>query len=109
MGIYIKGVEMPKSCDECLFSINGWCIAKFGIDTAIIYDDCRHPDCPLVEVKVPHSALIEQTSAIINIKNIEEEPKYQHDGEDWIDGLVQAEEAVRYVPTIIEKEEKDNV
>lgn len=59
MGVYIKGMEMPKSCDVCDFvydlnegdlGIHNYC----GFPGIGVYvDDCiatRHKDCPLGEV-----------------------------------------------------------
>jgi len=55
MGIYIKGMDMPKTCEECRLEsfCNLWVEAikmsgvelKVGAKAAI-----RHPDCPLVSI-----------------------------------------------------------
>jgi hypothetical protein len=55
MGIYIKGMEMPKICGQCQI--------KLGIDCelwrhvrSVSLD--RHKDCPLIEIP-PHGRLID--------------------------------------------------
>ena len=69
MGIYIKGMKMPKCCDVCIFS--GWsnlhqtaackiceynpCFDKFSKE----YLTKRANFCPLVEVPIPHGGLID--------------------------------------------------
>lgn len=60
MSIYIKGMEMPKRCDDCEFHQSGypdWC------DLSIRARDLGRTDvrpawCPLVEVP-PHGRLID--------------------------------------------------
>lgn len=54
MSILIKGMEMPKSCDDCY-------IANCPND--ISYTDrgkgSRHINCPIIEVPEPHGELID--------------------------------------------------
>ena len=59
MSIIIKGMEMPKSCFECRFSIDGFCQA---MEPGARTDDDKAQVsnwCPLVEVPTPHGRLIE--------------------------------------------------
>ena len=47
MSILIKGLEMPKSCDECFAELYSWC----GIAQKPISDLTLKPqDCPLIEL-----------------------------------------------------------
>lgn len=46
MGVYIKGMEMPKSCARCFLRV-GQCSRR-------IYMENRPSDCPLIEVPEPH-------------------------------------------------------
>lgn len=69
MGVYIKGMEMPAMCSECDFC--GGLILPDNIYTCdcpsekihgknitrAIEEDCRHPNCPLIEVPEPHGRL----------------------------------------------------
>lgn len=50
MSIYIKGMAMPKNCDDCFLSRWDACNERFY---------CMFDDCPLVEVPVPHGRLID--------------------------------------------------
>ncbi len=70
MGVYIKGMEMPDSCDACKFS--DWsnlhqtacckileykpCFSDFSSEYETRISDL----CPLVEVPEPHGRLIEK-------------------------------------------------
>lgn len=67
MGVYIKGMEMPKNCESCQFRrcisdliMFGWvgCQLDVGMAKKESFKG-RHPDCPLVEVKAPHGRLID--------------------------------------------------
>ncbi len=51
--IAIKGMDMPKSCSECM--LNNVDSPWFGLcrttgNNVIEYKDSRHPNCPLVEI-----------------------------------------------------------
>lgn len=58
MGIYIKGLEMPESCHECLAGFGGGCYFAKGADEYMCPDHGRAPWCPLVEVPA-HGRLID--------------------------------------------------
>ena len=49
MSILIKGMDMPKSCGECL--INYMLNVVCDCDLNNIEDGMRLPDCPLIEQK----------------------------------------------------------
>ena len=56
MGIYIKGITMPKNCMECPFSDHeAWCLIP-GDPKKRYYCPTKEisEDCPLVEVPEPH-------------------------------------------------------
>ena len=61
MGVYVKGMEMPKNCMECPFSDHeAWCLIpgdskkRYYCPTEVISEHC-----PLVEVPEPHGKLVE--------------------------------------------------
>lgn len=58
MGVYIRGMEMPKSCAECPVNMN---ICKRGYKYLLahmeLYDQ-RADDCPITTVP-PHGRLID--------------------------------------------------
>lgn len=60
MGVYIKGMEMPKDCTECMLNY----LDKFGyphccITSLLISYGKTNGDCPLTEVPEPHGRLID--------------------------------------------------
>jgi hypothetical protein len=59
MGVYIKGVEMPKSCGNCFYDTrcDNWRLRNWGAPPP--------DDCPLVPVP-PHGDLIDRREAIID-------------------------------------------
>ena len=70
MSILIKGMEMPKTCIECMFSEHGsinefeyWCaltgswLGAWGDKQ--MWEYMRAADCPLIEVPTPHGSLID--------------------------------------------------
>ena len=68
MGVYIKGMEMPKDCRECPMQVyyssgKTWCKSTDMIlaeDYKPIPFDGRPKWCPLVEVPTPHGRLIDE-------------------------------------------------
>ena len=60
MSILIKGMNMPKNCDECRFDAGGYCLAKSlnFLDWCEVNDRPRPSWCPLVEIP-PHGRLID--------------------------------------------------
>ena len=68
MGVYIKGIKMPKACYECPCQYD--LIQCQALDFESICEegfDCtteRLPNCPLVEVKTPHGRLIDENEVL---------------------------------------------
>lgn len=60
MGVYIPGMEMPKSCRECRFDRGGWCYATDRVDnrTRFVTHDAKQKWCPLIPVP-EHGRLID--------------------------------------------------
>lgn len=95
MGVYIKDMEMPKTCIECMNS---------GMRTAIrctewtkisagLRENHRSISCNLTEVSEPHGRLIDEDEICYSMTN----------GTDQ--DIV--EEAIRETPTVIEAEGTD--
>ena len=105
MGVYIKGMKMPKDCRECLMQVyysSGKTLCK-PIDMILAEDykpipfDGRPKWCPLVEVPEPHGRLIDAEK----LKN-----KYPHDT-DWdypVNTNCYVCESIDNAPTVIEEE-----
>ena len=58
MSILIKGMEMPTSCFECRFSIDGFCYASGHVNIRANEERQITNYCPLVPVP-PHGRLID--------------------------------------------------
>ena len=65
MRVYIKGMEMPKNCDTCLFDDGVHCMA-YPPSEDMVYDiaDGKPEWCPLAELQ-PHGRLIIEEGEII--------------------------------------------
>ena len=85
MGVYIKGMEMPKDCVSCRWH------ARWGCEiTGIVTNTAQ--GCPLIEVPTPHGPLID---ADVLERDIEQyhlsDGKFQH----WVqvqNSIIEAEE-----------------
>ena len=69
MGVYIRGMEMPKNCGECLFkhlSPTGESIVC-DLDLSTVSWESRPFDCPLVPVP-PHGRLIDADALAKDLK-----------------------------------------
>ena len=103
MSILIKGMEMPKNCKECALYIEGACYAKGYRDYRSIMDTAKPDDCPLIELP-PHGRLIDVDEPMTKISTMMQEPDYQHEGENWMVGLIMARDALDEALTVIEAE-----
>ena len=89
MSILIKGMEMPKNCTECharcRLYLNG---RKF-----------RHPNCPLIEVPIPHGLLIDADKLLEKAYW-----DYNEATHDYNNIKVVSEYGIADAPTVIEAE-----
>ncbi len=56
MSIFIKGIDIPKCCDECVLKYDIKCKCYIGYHHQ---DTSRASKCPIVEVQTPHGNLID--------------------------------------------------
>lgn len=65
MGVYIRGMEMPKNCIKCKLCVSYKCVLTGEIrwSDEFDYDSKRFEDCPLVPVP-PHGRLIDADALI---------------------------------------------
>lgn len=115
MGIYVKGMEMPKNCNECpLCFYEGQAICCCRALPAIEDGEILKPwknkrkDCPLVEIEVPHGRLIDAVA--LRTRMYHEAFETDSDMQRWESGcwiryrlFERTEEAA---PTIIEAEQE---
>ena len=89
MGVYIKGVEMPKSCFDCRYIC--------GLSNSHKFTRKRHPLCPIVPVP-KHGDLIDRDELL----------KQKWESSDWECGGCHAVVVSAYdiedAPTVIEAE-----
>ena len=108
MSILIKGMEMPKNCDECFFVGRGfpdWCsLPQISKDEDEIDDTNNRPDwCPLEEVPETHDKrtethacdLIERQAAIEAVLDLSVESRIS-----WRDAVVDTLDALPPSPTV---------
>jgi len=100
MSVLVKGVEMPKNCDECPFG--DWTDASYFHCFSMHYEYMmdhgeRLEDCPLVEVPKPHGRLIDAKALW------DESDKYEWYCRD--EELSRAFRLIADAPTVIEAEE----
>ena len=52
MSILIRGMEAPKSCEECNFSAGGYCLAKSldFLNWRVVNDSPRPSWCPIIGI-----------------------------------------------------------
>ena len=94
-GIYIPGMEMPRTCMHCAFALDGWCHAT-GNDTDMITLYDRPDYCPLIPVP-HHGDLIDRDKLKRHAFFYDENDCY----------TVVSGRDVRNAPTIIPADRKD--
>ena len=92
-GVYIKGMEMPKSCSRC------FCMASCRLWKNIMHPEFnRHRNCPLVPVP-PHGRCVDADKLIQEMRLfIKENMLSRDDARELL-------ETIEDAPTVIEAEE----
>lgn len=102
--LIIRGMAMPKSCDECRLFNECWCMALGIDDWRKSYNKPpqgeRLPDCPLVPLPEGHGRLID-ADALIRDKSVE---ATLWCGYEYQDHFVVFEEDIKNAPTIVPAE-----
>jgi hypothetical protein len=100
MGIYVKGMKMPKDCLWCPIRYVGFCqVAKANMNFDL---GKKADDCPLVEVPEPHGRLIEAP-------DVSEYEVFDEDTgtrEISLLGLMECHRMIEDAKTVIEAEDK---
>ena len=99
MSIIIKGMEMPKSCDDCVAEFGGCCFAAPPEADGVCPDHGKADWCPLVEIP-PHGRLIDADTLTVR--------------HGWLDNFDNTHTHIQFVyaneinrtPTIIESEKE---
>ena len=85
MGIYIKGMEMPTSCAECL-NVGLWNVFECHLDDV---EQGKRPDCPLIEIPDKHGRLIDADALMDALTRAKEDDPLQYEDDyfavsDWL-------------------------
>ena len=106
MGVYIKGMEMPKSCDECPINDDWRCLLRLNTPYEHYIDSTawthRMRWCPLVEIPVPHGRLVDADALANDLDydatHYEEDHEMKSNCAAWLRSNA--------TPTVIEAEEE---
>ena len=106
MSVLIRGMKMPKSCDECpcYYETEGaWRNECEVLGKEYIADDYRPEWCPLVELPAEHGRLIDADA-------LKDTLDYYIREAGWSDEINEAltwvrDEFIDHEPTVIEAEE----
>ena len=79
MSVLIKGMEMPETCEDCIFFTSkpvSRCTLLGNIISS--FDDDRLSDCPMVEIETPHGRLID-ADTIMEQWGLDKATKYRNE------------------------------
>lgn len=117
MGVYIKGMEMPKNCRACRLKMNcddceGFECVCLPLHTQIGYlndllTDKRRDDCPLAPVPEPHGRLGDLDKLEKMFADIDSAPYSCFDGAEPFYSAEDAVQIIRLAPTIIPSSEEE--
>lgn len=110
MGVYIKGMKMPRYCDECKLLYDcAYCIALEKTTDWKTSHKRRRDDCPLVEVKALHGRLIDADA--LRREMYHKAFETDSDMQKWESGCwiryMMFEQIEEAAPTVIEAEGDD--
>ena len=95
MSVLIKGIGMPKSCFECKLRANVigpvCTVLNKRVGSTPSY---MRPDCPLVEVPVPHGNLIDKETLLQDLFEVDDEIYQSGRGADFGDAFDEVELAL---------------
>lgn len=91
MSVIVKGMEMPKNCNECRFAVDGWCYANpKQANGEALNKRIRTNWCPIRPLPEKHGRLIDGDELADGC-----------DAPHWCRWLSEIED----MPTIVEAEE----
>ena len=108
MGLYIKGMEMPKSCEECILDHKffKWLGCNRHVSGDTIAEGKRSPACPLVPVPEPHGRLIDANEMFVEFAIEGQRSKRYKLGEKWELNCEEIRSVISRLPTIIPASEE---
>lgn len=101
MGVYIKGMDMPESCHQCVAGYGGFCFVCPAEEDGTCPDHGRPEWCPLIGLPAQHGRLIDGDVAEVIVTDEKDEVG------GFLDGILYAAGWIADQPTIIEAEGGD--
>lgn len=106
MSVLVKGMEMPKHCNEC-----GYRMGCYGLKPSVMdyYGDKRPCDCPLIELH-DHGDLIDRNMLVGGFADwyIQESPMYLGDNKVVAETIGDAMKAIEDAPVVIRAERSED-
>ena len=113
MSVIVKNMEMPTTCYNCKFREPfidfAYCnLAEMDMEYEKS-DNCRHPDCPLIEIPTPHGRLGDLDKLWDRMYNYidNEGAKMPYGDNDFMIHRDSACELIEDAPTVIEAEGRE--
>lgn len=100
MSVLIKGMEMPKHGDVLV-------VREYNGKTYIKHEGHLGFEGILSKIPIPHGRLIDADAPLEKVSKMMQEPDYQHEGENWMVGLIMARDAIDEADTIIKAERNE--
>lgn len=101
MGVYIKGMDMPESCHQCVAGYGGFCFVCPAEEDGTCPDHGRPEWCPLIGLPEQHGRLIDADIAEVIVTDTKDEVG------GFLDGILYAADWIANQPTVIEAESED--
>ncbi len=110
MSVIVEGMKMPVMCSYCKFREpfidSAYChLAEMDMEYEES-DNCRHPNCPLVEIPTPHGRLgdLDKLWDMMSKYSDNEGAKNPYADNDFMIHRDSACELIEDAPTVIEAE-----
>lgn len=100
MGVYIKGMDMPESCHQCVAGYGGFCFVCPAEEDGTCPDHGRPEWCPLIGLPEQHGRLIDADA----LNDMINRSYPMTDRVDVHNGYAICQEMIKQLPTIIEAE-----
>lgn len=103
MSVLIKGMEIPKSCDECVFYRKTDPVYDYCCISSATPKGCVPNDCPLVEIPTPHGTLVDSD----HLSDIALQLMHTAKNDDIANGVKWLWQYIIEATTVIESEDGD--
>lgn len=107
MSVLIRGMKMPKCCDDCCLLYDCCSCIVTGYSVAMIKWDTEHkrlPDCPLIEIP-DHGDLVDRDELMMKMW---EASAYAPNHCSWVNARVVFAKDIEDAPVIIPAERSED-